>query len=372
MRASYGAALRSFANSIDILRDDEFKSVLSATKEYLENNFNVTTVERLSEVVSEGIPKLAPSFGDDQYDLYPVRNEDGTPNGISSAAFTTKRNLWVTPDDGLDQTLIRAEKLQDRWDPDRDIDLPTYLDVHDADDEPIGGRVKTLISIPIRRRGSTIALVYFESEDVLVPSDRAKDEFAEIAKSLAWLYDLNVHNRETRDATEEEIRALEKASRETYDWRPVVSLFFAYPGDGESDVNTALAEILQDRASQNWFTLDDWAKNKSGGRIPAEIEGKIRSAAYFVAYLSEPSGAVGDHAPRYVDNPNVLYEAGVFQGLVDDTNRSNNWLLIREKSSPEPPFDIGTFNTLIVPRDDQGTLEPEFEQQPDGLERILA
>jgi hypothetical protein len=232
-------------------------------------------------------------------------------------------------------------------------------------------KVRALVSIPVTRRSITTSLIYFESDDVIHPSDAAKDELELVARAVARLYDLKVQNKETHSATSDELDVLDTASRVELDWEAVSSLFWAYPESGNDGVLAVLERTLQTAGAQDEFKLFDWKRNASGGRIPAEIEEQIRKAKYFVAYLSQPSS--GADGPRYVDNPNVLYEAGVFQGLANLPTRSGHpWMLIREKDSPEAPFDITTFNTLVVPRDDRGELlerdfESEFKKRLDAL-----
>ncbi len=359
MKDTFGAALRSFANSIDLLGEDEFRLVLSATRNYLRANFRITTVERLEEVVSEGVPKLAPTFGDNPYDLFPVRT-NGKPTGISATAFTEKRSMWVTPTEQGGSSLVHAGgNLHEQWEPGRAVELPPYLRVI----KKMGARVGTLISVPIERQGSVTALLYFESERVLEPSERAKDEIEAIATSLAWLYELKAHEMDTRSATARAIAELQDASMDDFDWRPRPSLFWAYPETGAADVREVVHAALEDLVAKGVFTLDDWKDNQSGGRIPALIEEQIRSAEYFVAYLSEPAPveASGEQAKStdrkmYVDNPNVLYEAGLFQGLGGGPSRIEHWLLIREKISSDTPFDLETVNRLEVPRGANGEL----------------
>lgn len=366
MKDSFGLTLRSFANSIDILREDEFQRVLSSTRKYLANNFNINKVERLSEIVKSGVPHLAPTLSeDDQYDLYPVRDEEGRPNGLNAAAFTRRCNFWVTPcKEESDKTLDTAETYDELWNADDAYDLPRFVRLPGPDGEPRPPRsTRTLISVPISRRQAITALMYYESPDLLKPTDRAKEELSGIAQSLARLYDLQLQNKETHSATARELDEMEEICRVQGDWGAVPSLFWAYPEDGNGDVLALLERVLRAGAAAERFQLEDWRQNRSGGRVPVEIERKIRSATYFVAYLSEPSGSADSDGPTYTDNRNVLYEAGVFQGIaLDPTSRGQNWMLIREKASPEAPFDITTVNTMIVGRDEAGgLLEREFE-----------
>jgi hypothetical protein len=374
MKDSFGEALRSFSNSIDLLRDDEFARVLSSTRRYLETNFSISKIERLGEVVKAGVPHLAPTLSeDDAYDLYPVRTDDGKPFGVNAAAFTSGSNLWVVPSAAEpDATLDTAEEYEELWNPNEPITLPRFVRLPGPNGQPRPVRkVRALVSIPVTRRSITTSLIYFESDDVIHPSDAAKDELELVARAVARLYDLKVQNKETHSATSDELDVLDTASRVELDWEAVSSLFWAYPESGNDGVLAVLERTLQTAGAQDEFKLFDWKRNASGGRIPAEIEEQIRKAKYFVAYLSQPSS--GADGPRYVDNPNVLYEAGVFQGLANLPTRSGHpWMLIREKDSPEAPFDITTFNTLVVPRDDRGELlerdfESEFKKRLDAL-----
>ena len=357
MKLTFGEDLESFARSIDICRFEEFEDVLDSTREYLEANFNITKVERLAERVYHAAPNLEPTLNtEDQYEHYPVRDDHEEANGLNACAFIRKRKQWVVPED-KEATLDEAIAYRELWNPNEKEDLPRYVRLLSSDGQlrsPL--QTKTLISIPMVKRGTTTSLVYFESEDTLVASERARDELEGIAKAIARLHELADQNDDTHLATAKEIKFLGKSSQGVQDWGvSVPSLFFAYPDDADEEVMAEFSKQLTVMESGNVIRLFDWRTNYEGGRIPDKIEKEIGGATYFVAYLSEQQGEAAKHA--FFDNPNVMYEAGMFQGLVNDvTQRATSWLLVREPDSLAP-FDISTVNMLLVPRKKSGSLK---------------
>ena len=80
-------------------------------------------------------------------------------------------------------------------------------------------------------------------------------------------------------------------------------------------------------------------------------------------YLSEPDpdGALG--GKRYSDNPNVLFEAGMFHVLRHNRGESlEGWFPIRESTewTGNVPFNFAGDRILILPRDGRGELIREL------------
>ena len=357
MRLTFGEELESFARSIDILRFEELQDVLGSTRRYLKENFNITKVERLVERVYQGVPQLEPTLDtEDQYEHYPVRDEKGQPYGLNACAFVRKRSQWVVSEDE-EATLDEATSFKELWNPAIQEELPRYVRLPDSDGQDRPARqTRTLIAIPMVKRGSTTSLVYFESDEAMRASPRARNELEGIANAIARLHELADNNQDTHRATGEELGFLDESSRAVHDWGvSVPSLFFAYPDDADDAVMTELNRQLGLMKAGNAIRLFDWRENYEGGRIPDKIEKEIGGATYFVAYLSQQPREGAEHA--FFDNPNVMYEAGMFQGLANDvTQRATSWLLVREPDSLAP-FDISTVNMLLVPRHKDGSLK---------------
>lgn len=356
MKITFGEELESFARSIDLLRLDEFESVLTAVRRYLEENFAITKIETLVERVFQGMTYLAQTLDrDDEYEPYRIRDDNGEPHGLNAYAFIVKRPIWVVPEDP-DTTLENSVVHLELWMPEDDTTLPDYMRLPGRENEPRGPRTtKTLIAIPMVTRNVTTSLVYFESDDLIRASDPAKEELERIARSVTRLQRLYEQNQDTHKATGQEIDVLGESSRRVEDWGvSLPSLFFAYPERSDPDVVKELQSQLEALEERELTRLFDWHEFYEGGRITEKIEEEIGSAKYFVGYLSERQD--DDSARPFYDNPNVMYEAGMFQGLAHDvTQRAWNWLLVREPDSLAP-FDLTTVNMLLVPRNDDGSL----------------
>ncbi len=79
----------------------------------------------------------------------------------------------------------------------------------------------------------------------------------------------------------------------------------------------------------------------------------IASCRYAICYFSQ-RGEDGN----YHDNPNVVFEAGMFHGRVDEiTTVPSSWIPIREKQSADLPIDFAQERILIPERTRSGALK---------------
>lgn len=356
MKLTFAEELASFSRSNDILRKDEFEQILRATSRYLEANFEITKMERLVERVFRGVPHLAQTLDrEDEYEPYPIRDNEDRAHGLNAYAFISKRSIWVIPEDET-STLEGSTTYREMWTPNEPAELPHYLSLPGVDgDERQARSTRTLISIPTINKNVTTSLIYFEADSLIYANERAKEELEQIATSISRLFDLSEQNRDTHKETEEELSLLDESSRKVWTWAVTPpSLFFAYPEGADDEVLTELREQLSTLEHQGFMKVFDWREFHEGGRITDKIEEEIGEANYFVGYLSERQDNGSES--RFYDNPNVMYEAGMFQGLANDVTRpARSWLLIREPDSMAP-FDIITMNLLLIPRNDDGAL----------------
>jgi hypothetical protein len=62
-----------------------------------------------------------------------------------------------------------------------------------------------------------------------------------------------------------------------------------------------------------------------------------------------------------VDNPNVLFEAGMLHALTFlSIQGTSGWIPIREQNSPQPPFDFAGERIELIPRAADGSLNQEM------------
>ena len=93
--------------------------------------------------------------------------------------------------------------------------------------------------------------------------------------------------------------------------------------------------------------LVPWDDDKNLGAITPQMLENIKSADYFICYLSEKD----EVSNQYFDNPNVLIELGLFLGKQSHSGHFKNIIIIREEDSAmRLPFDIQDIFTLNVSR----------------------
>jgi hypothetical protein len=72
------------------------------------------------------------------------------------------------------------------------------------------------------------------------------------------------------------------------------------------------------------------------GAITAQIADKIVKSRFGICYFSEPGQQPSQH--KYVDNPNVIFEAGMLHALINSPDAPpSGWIPVREDDSPPPP-----------------------------------
>ena len=98
---------------------------------------------------------------------------------------------------------------------------------------------------------------------------------------------------------------------------------------------------------------------EGAGNIILQLIEVIGRCRFGICYFSE-KGEDG----RYFDNPNVIFEAGMFHGKTSGLGGvASAWIPIREKESPDPFFDIAQERIVEVERDEDGGFQAaKFEE----------
>lgn len=176
-----------------------------------------------------------------------------------------------------DSTLEESTPYRELWMPEDNPHLPSYVRLPRQEGQPRKHRTtRTLIAVPMVIRSVTTSLMYFESDELIHASDRAKEELERIARALTRLYTLYEHNQDTHKATGQEIDELAESSRSVQDWGVTLpSLFFAYPERSDPDVISELQSQLDDLEKRGLTRLFDWREFHEGGRITDKIEEEI-------------------------------------------------------------------------------------------------
>jgi len=124
--------------------------------------------------------------------------------------------------------------------------------------------------------------------------------------------------------------------------------------------------VLNEYSSK--LDVTDWSQMAGQGNISAQIAKEITESRFGLCYLSQPVQGPSQGAPRYEDNPNVIFEAGMLHARTsvnadDNSGQPTGWIPVREQDSPPAPFDFAGDRILVVPRAGGQVNELEFQAQ---------
>jgi predicted nucleotide-binding protein len=133
------------------------------------------------------------------------------------------------------------------------------------------------------------------------------------------------------------------------------TIFLASSLRADCNVIAKIREILN--RYNNKFAIVFWQSINETGDINEQLVSVIESCDLGICYLSEPNDSDNEEY-KYKDNPNVLFEAGMFHSLCN-LDKTKSWIPIRERSSPRAPFDFLTQRMIVINRLDNDTLNQE-------------
>jgi hypothetical protein len=345
---TFAEHLNHFVLSVDIVSDDTFDAVRDLVVNYMRNELEAAyfgLMERTQIVSSPGLQTIWNTGG--PKNTIPIRENGAGPYTRQVAlAFDTGRPLWVV--DKERRPLREGGDHVDLWS--GEPDLPPYH-------PPINRPMKTSIMVPLTRDGSALGVMYLESTAYVEATEVARDELTLLADSLGMLMELRNLNRSLTECTKKAVGQLTsfmgdgKVQRLT---KP--SLFVASSGKADGEVMDIIREVLDDYRSK--VNVIDWTKIEESGAITTQIATNIARSRFGVCYFSERADQNGTFA--YVDNPNVIFEAGMLHALINAPDAPpSGWIPVRESASPPAPFDFASQRIEPVPRAATGHVDRE-------------
>lgn len=307
---------------------------------------------------------------DDSETDFQISGADGSAVTLTSYAFLHRKELWITAADGgklVDHT-ASSEGLVDQWPGQPGLpELPPYVDYR-------GSVSRTMVVLPLEYGMRMFGVVCLEFNEYIAISSRARATANTFAKSLARIIWLRETNKTQLDDSKEALALLHSNFHTASDAFRRRRVFLASSGEeSRGPVVQTIRRILEDEFNEI-FELDFWEEESSSGAINEHVRSAIASAEFGICYLSEK---ISDEPLKYLDNPNVLFEAGMFQmlhQLRDDAEDYNSarWLPIRETEqiTTSLPFDIAGDRMLVVPRD-PATGEVDTEKFGKDLRKAI-
>lgn len=331
--------LHQFALAVDIVSTELLQEVGKLLDDYFRKTLRTGTYEVRIEAPpgTDGERFLATLWSSDgkKYTA-PLHKADGSIRGHTSYAVQFDKPLWITVADGS-ESLLQATSYCEMWS--GADDLPAYRDW-------AGEPFLTSVIVPIGRPASGFLNLEFEQHLDLCSG--AKAELLHVAKIIEIFCRSHDSHRAQLDNTHNAFQNLNAKIIQSPLLKP--KLFLAFSSRADAEVVGAVKTILAERSAD--FDVVSWDEMHESGNVNAQIADAISSAAFGVCYMSEPAGANG----RFQDNPNVVFEAGMFHAMNAADVGGTLWVPIREECSGPPPFDFAAERLLVVPRGKGGKL----------------
>ncbi|MCP4409085.1 MAG: nucleotide-binding protein [Gammaproteobacteria bacterium] len=317
-----------------------------------------------------GTPKiLENTWCNDDADTVPIHgNGELSYRAQSTYSYQQKLPLWITSGKGEAEPLHSADEYIDQWSGISSEKLPKYRNTSKP-------QIKTSIIVPLRQgEGHVFGFLCVESERfhyINEPSKAALLRMADaIGATLASHEDYVKKQNNTRSA----LNRLKRFALDNKCTSPLAkpTIFIASSERADNKVMGIIRDIVSGFSAQ--LTPHYWKEDKKAGDIPTQIHESISQCRFGICYFSELSEKKGQESTKaeYVDNPNVMFEAGMLHSLSQSSTASPQaCILVREKDSQKPPFDIAHERIVEVERLGSERAELNSERLHDDLRRSL-
>jgi hypothetical protein len=351
---SFGELLKQFALSVDIVGEVTFNRVRDYVVEYMRNELDTAYFGLMTRSVIDGQPGLQTTWSSaDQGSATTIRTGDRYTRQVS-LCFDQRRALWVVSNDGTPLREVREpDGFVDLWG--GATNLPMYM-------APVDEPMQTSIMLPLVRMGRPLGVMYLESVAHVEATPVAKHELMTLADAVAILIELRDANKSQTEGTDTAVTQLGRFLRTAkFPRLTKPNLFLASADDADTQVLGVLREVLAEFDSM--VSVFDWQEIADAGAITSQIADRIVRSRYGICYFSEPDPS--DGGPKYADNPNVIFEAGMLHALINAPDAPpSGWIPVREDDSPPAPFDFADQRIERVPRDSDGKVDEErFRKQ---------
>ena len=355
-RMTFAEELLQFAKTVDILDEELFLNIKKIINDYASQRWGVKYVKIMNLKFDLDGNRILEKFflqeynrGNTQHEMVNIE----TSKGQMAYVIKQKKPVWIVSKDPK-LSLNDAEEYVDCW---SDLEeIPEYQTIMPNE------KIKTSIIVPFyeleKERRYLRGVANYEIPDILPFNKECQNEILTLTDTISELLNLyNVRARQEHNSNYA-IHRLESKLETFNAMLRKNKVFIASPSKGNRDVKEVILKVLKEHYGE--IEIVDWENNSETGSISQKMFDDINSSRYGICYFSEWS----KEKERYIDNSNVMFEAGLMHSKFTTFNDETPlWIPIREKESLDFPFDVQGFNTLIVPRDEKKKLELErFEE----------
>lgn len=353
--------LRHFSHSVDIVDDRTFDGFRTLVYRYVREELEIDYFELMREQSVDGKPGLGTFWSSQEKNhVWQIRPQRDKYGNLITASYDRNKPLWIV--NSTKASLLDANAYEDQWSGIRN--LPIYEPAADAP-------IRTLIVVPLRRR-RVLGVYFLETQSYISITPVATRELQQLGDAIAILFELWEVNRSQSRFTQEALSDLDGILRTTrFPKLTKPRVFVAYSDRADRVVNV-IQEVLDQFSDKVEITR--WDQIRQPGNITVQIAEKIAKSKFGVCYFSEPVKDATISDKEYVDNSNVIFEAGMLHALTNSPEAQPlGWIPIREEKSPRAPFDFSTQRITYVPRMRSGELnETRFRQNLEkGVRELL-
>jgi hypothetical protein len=353
MPRTFGEELLHFAQSVDIIDTDACDKVRKLVADYFNKVLKLDFWEvQTDHRLVEGRRGLETRKTKDDYwtngkpNPTVVRTDSGGYRDQTTWAYDTRNILWVVEENG--GLLHEKSKCVNRWPQNkRDEKMPPYW--------PFVGDMKTQIVFPLQHGEHVFGMMDLEAKEFHDYSKSAGDELQRISTAVAiilWLHDTYMQGHSgTYQALENVIRLFDTNRISSPLEKP--KIFLASSSRADDQVVGIIRQMIAE------FRVDEefWKNITQPGNVNEQVLTAIQKCDLGICYFSEP---VGTSQLDYVDNFNVIFEAGMLDALAHQSPASRpQWIPVREERSPKAPFDFASKRAIIVSRLPSGALNED-------------
>ena len=350
MSSEWANQFKHFALAVDYVDESIVDDVKTLLRRYFEETLEICYFRFLTEgpgtETPDGIlPTLETvwSSSDEKTGDVALFTRGGAASGHLALCYELRKPLWITAKEG--GLLVDAgTDLVDGWS--RVKDLPAYQ----SPGEP---SARTSIIVPLRYGDQLYGVMDLELEERISFSPSARDVVKTIADGVGRIIWLNKMTATQIKDTGEAFAELERSYSEGTSPLRRPTVFVASSASADEQVMQTILGVLEE--FKGTFDVNYWKAESSSGSIAEQVRLAIADAAFGVCYISEPCAEEGSKY-RFLDNPNVLCEAGMLQMLHevrdDRAELVSRWIPVREgpEVTPPLPFDFAGDRVILVPR----------------------
>jgi len=368
MSETFGHRLKQFALAVDIVDEDTFTRVWEMVQLYLSQDLDLTYWALLVEGEVNHKPGLqARDCSTGSRPAFTLKTPEGSYNGLAAYAFAEAKKLWIVAPDK--QPLNLDTHFRDCWSDTHTENLPAYHHTPDVG-------IRTVILTPLRWQGRPFGVLDLQMSQYYEPTNTTKVELELLVDTLSELLVLSQTNRMQRAHTQQAIDAL-RTVVQRQSWPPLTKpqIFVASSDRADEEVMGTILSVLDN--FEDRLRIYNWRHSADGGNINVDTLKQVKASRFGLCYFSELADDARGEL-KYQDNPNVVFEAGMFQSLTNPaaTDDPIGWIPVREKPplAPPAPFDFAQHRMIMIerrPSDNKPNLEKLRADLRARIERLL-